>query len=286
MRKIPIFILSFGMVTAAFSQPVDNSSIDHEDDWETESPTESSSPATAPDNHIRGELVPSTHSFSAEESSTQNPHDSQETPPSRSQEQRHIFIGISLALDVFSENYLVGIDAEPGDEFVDHFGFGGGILFGFDIYRWLTFQTGLNFIFHHGSYALDYWDLGYVYTDEFRKVYNFYAGGIEYYYYLLEVPVQFRFAIPSKTDIVRPFASLSTNIRKPIYASMGEEYAGTFSALDWDIMEYLGFGIEFFRHFAIQYQLLLASIRTNNDKVFGIYDAGTKTWRLSLDIQW
>ena len=37
MRKIPIFILSFGMVTAAFSQPVDNSSIDHEDDWETES---------------------------------------------------------------------------------------------------------------------------------------------------------------------------------------------------------------------------------------------------------
>ena len=203
-------------------------------------------------------------------------------------ESTSLFMGISLAMDMFSENHLVGQDAEAGDEFVDHFGFGGGVLFGFDIYRWLTFQTGLNFFFHHGYYKLDYWELD-TWTKSTDHIFR--QRSLEYFYYLLEAPVQFRFAIPLEKDVVRPFASLSTHIRKPIYASVdtdqdGQEYSGAFSALDWDIMEYLGFGVEFYRHFTIHYQLLLASIRTNNDKVFGIYDAGTKTWRLSLDIQW
>ena len=281
MRKIFTFIITLGLISTAFSQTGEipapgHSATDLEDDWEKEIVPDSKpeSEPEQPPNQAKedmqtgpidfGELVE--EEVSIKQEATQE----KETLP--------LFMGISLALDMYSENFIDGAKAKHGGIFADHYGFDIGFLVGFDIYRWLSFQTGLNFIFHHAKYEFpDRWD----------------NSTLELYRYMLEIPAQFRFAIPSNNDIVRPFASISPHIRKPIYAYIYKESINNgldksefYSIIDWDFMEYLGFGAEFYRHFTIQYQLLLLSIRTHSDKVLGVYDAGFNTWRLNLEYSW
>lgn len=270
MRKICFIVLSLGLAASAFAS--ENQTIDPDDDWEAESPApppevpaeEQAEPASdmAPQ---APKTTPIYYGESSDEELTLNPN----------AKPRTYRIGFSLALDMFSENRVRNTSVKQGNTngvaFSDHFGIEGGILFAFDIYPWLDFLTGANFLFHHG----------------------FVHGGLrtEYYKYILEFPAEFRFFLPLEKGGARPFVSLNTQIRKPIHQRFEYDYhdetSGTIELLiDWDFMEYLGIGVEWNKRFFAQYQLLLVSVRTHDGKVFGVYDAGINTWRLSVGCLW
>ena len=173
MRKICFIVLSLGLAASAFAS--ENQTIDPDDDWEAESPApppevpaeEQAEPASdmAPQ---APKTTPIYYGESSDEELTLNPN----------AKPRTYRIGFSLALDMFSENRVRNTSVKQGNTngvaFSDHFGIEGGILFAFDIYPWLDFLTGANFLFHHG----------------------FVHGGLrtEYYKYILEFPAEFRFS--------------------------------------------------------------------------------------------
>ena|GEM_PF-821508 len=228
------------------------------------------------------------------------------------------YIGVSLAMEMFNEkevaNYRVNSIDRPfissGDGLsTDHIGVSLGFLLRWYLYRFGSFQTGLNVLFHHGDYTIDEDDL---------YIYNIGRGDgeIDYYTIMAEIPLQFRFGIPlGKITHVSPFVSISTHIRKPIYAWLNHYYAdwdwtvqdydyysgqyynytqssetsyeywGEASYADWEFVDYLGIGLELYRHVTIQWQILVASIRTNVDEIEA-YHNGIDTWRLNLDVAW
>jgi hypothetical protein len=63
------------------------------------------------------------------------------------------------------------------------------------------------------------------------------------------------------------------------------EYWGESSYADWEFVDYLGIGLELYRYVTIQWQILVASIRTNVDEIEA-YHNGIDTWRLNLDVAW
>lgn len=268
MRNFLTFILSFGF--AVFAQHIDNSAADYANDWGAKTPAE---PVTNTDSSTNETKEPARTSpiyfgESSEEELTLNPN----------AKPRTYRMGFSLALDLFSENHVANMGVEQGDYFCDHYGIDGGIFFSFDIYPQLEFLTGFNFLFHHGHADLDQ-----PYHGD-----SYYYDEIDYFKYILEFPAEFRYFLPLEKWNVRPFASLVTHIRKPIYEyySDDSEFETIDILIDWDFMEYLGIGVELNRRFFVQYQLLLVSLRTNDFKVFGVYDAGINTWRLTLGYMW
>ena len=226
--------------------------------------------------------------------------------------------GVSIAMEMFNEkevaNYRVNSINRSFFTFddglsTDHIGVSLGFLLRWYLYRYGSFQTGLNVLFHHGDYTIDEEDL-------YIPSIGHGNGEIDYYTIMAEIPLQFRFGIPlGKIKDVSPFVSVSTHIRKPIYAWINHYYAdwewtartydyyndqyynysqysntsynywGEASYADWEFVDYLGIGLELYRHVTIQWQILVASIRTNVSEIEA-YDTGIDTWRLNLDVAW
>ncbi len=222
-------------------------------------------------------------------------------------DQRNFYKGITLNFELFQEREIANYEVQRINDFgTDHMGATLGFLLRWYFYRWGSFQTGLNAVYHHADYYLKESDL---YSYQAEKV----DGELEYHSIALEIPLEFRFGFPlGSAKEISPFVSLNTLIRKPLYAwiysdvnwrwqiqmynyytfydeTLHEENSfdcdGAFSAADWDFLEYLGFGIEFYRHVSIQWQILLLSLRTNVDEPFA-YVGGSATWRISMDFAW
>lgn len=175
--------------------------------------------------------------------------------------------GITFAFDSFLENKIAGTTVEA-NEFYHHIGANLGIVMRWQLNHWMSFLTGLSAIYHHGQYEMTCRG----------------GGTINYHNIMAEIPLQLRYAISFNRTRVRPFASISTNIVKPIY--MWDEYDGAYAIQDWEFLEYLGFGVELNRHVAIQWQPLLYSIRTNAPEKWAPYDGGIDSWRMTFEFTW
>ena len=229
-------------------------------------------------------------------------------------EQRNFYKGITLNFELFQEREIANYEVKRINDFgTDHMGATLGFLLRWYFYRWGSFQTGLNAVYHHADYYFNESDL---YSYEADKG----EGELEYHSIALEIPLEFRFGFPlGSAKEISPFVSLNTLIRKPLYAWIPYSYVnwrwqiqmydyygfyneadtyytwkhertslgcdGAFSAADWDFLEYLGFGIEFYRHVSIQWQILLLSLRTNVDEPFA-YVGGIASWRINMDFAW
>lgn len=224
--------------------------------------------------------------------------------------ERTFYMGVSLGFEQFLEYEVANHEVKRITEFgFDHVGASLGFLLRWYFYRWGSFQTGLNAVYHHADYYIRESDLNNYFAN---KAY----GEIDYYSIILEIPLEFRFGFPiGKTKEISPFVGLNTLIRKPLYAWIPYYYAdwswenriygydnsyvdydwyhtdnsfecdGAFSTADWEFLENLGFGIEFYRRFSIQWQVHLISLRTNVDEIFA-YISGPATWRINMDIAW
>src|SRR5690554_171445 len=193
---------------------------------------------------------------------------------------RLFYFGFSLAFEHFLEDYVGDIDVMNSDEVIDQqFGLNLGFLLRWYFYRWGSFQTGLNAIFHYA-----YYDEAYSNTDIL-----FNEATIEYYNLMVEIPLEFRFGFPIGR-VISPYVSISTHIRKPIYAWIMYDYDynddkknGAYTEDDWEFMEYIGLGLEISRHVSLQWQFAIFAARTNVDFATMAYDTNLKTWRINAD---
>ena len=205
------------------------------------------------------------------------------------------YMGFSFAFEEYLEKEVANYDVYPNKQWGINLGF----MIRWYFYNWGSFQTGANVVYHHAEYDFDGYDMEH-YMIEYGE------GGIEYQNLMFEIPLQFRFGFPlNKAGTISPFISASFHVRKPIYMwaeydvewtwsssyydyNIDESYDGFYALPDWEFLTYVGFGIEFFRRFSLQWQFLPVSIVTNTDTITNYYcdDSDGLTWRISMDFAW
>lgn len=207
-------------------------------------------------------------------------------------------MGISIAFESYLEKEFANYAIYPDKQWGVNLGF----FWRWYFYKWGSFQTGANVVYHHAEYDFDGYDM-----EHYMIGYG--EGGIDYQNLMLEIPLQFRFGFPlGKAREVSPFISASFHVRKPIYIwtdydtgwtwsddlywgydyDIDESYDGFYALPDWEFLTYVGVGIEFSRFFSLQWQFLPVSIVTNTDTINNYYcdDSDGLTWRISMDIAW
>ena len=206
------------------------------------------------------------------------------------------YYGISFAFESFLEHEVAGYFVEREKQY----GIDLGFLIRWYLYKWGSFQSGINLVFHFADHTIN---------DNSLDTYNLNGeGSISYQNLMLEIPIQFRFGFPLGNGQVVPFASTSFHVRKPIYAWVDYEadwytrypeygyyshyadnsYSDTYALADWEFLPYIGLGVEFNRRISLQWQVAPVSIVTYTTSVNNYYcdDENGLTWRLNLDYAW
>ena len=214
---------------------------------------------------------------------------------------RMFYFGLSLGFEQFQEVTVANHEVLEADELYDHLGASFGFLLRWYFFRLMSFQVGLNGVYHHGFYDIEESDFRIGWSTYYYK----HDVTIDYHSIMAEIPLTFRLGLPF---VISPYVSLSLHARKPIYAwidydvdvswQLGELYSydsrdreyddssskrGPFNESDWDFLGYLGFGVELTRHFSIQWQMLLFNVITYTDETVN-YKLLTDTWRVGLDV--
>ena len=220
---------------------------------------------------------------------------------SASKENEVFYMGVFLGYEHYYEHEVAGV------HMVDDYQWGVnlGFLLRWYLYRWGSFQTGINVVYHQAEHeAAEGGD----YDMDYRSI-------------MLEIPLQVRLGVPLGKTPISPFVSLNAYIRKPVYAwveySWTREHQGVielgggyyqntaprteylvddsadgfYKSEDWEFLEYVGIGVEFNRFISLQWQFLLLSTVTYSDyRYYGNYFNNTNadeiTWRVILDIAW
>ena len=231
------------------------------------------------------------------------PPNNEQTPPTpeNKPKDRTFYFGISLAFEKFDEYTVADYDVHGGDRDFDNIGANLGFLLRWYLLKSISFQTGLNAIYHHGYSDIENSEL----KAGWGSYYYSHDISIQYHNIMAEIPLTFRFGIPY---VISPYISLSVHVRKPLYAwidydfdydwQFGKDYSyssryydyddygsssGAFTENDWEFLGYLGFGIELTRHLSIQWQMLLINAVTYTNEILN-YKLLADTWRLNLDI--
>lgn len=261
--------------------------------------------ATADSTEIKGSIAEAPQDTTVSDSTKQpklSPNNEQTPPtPENKPKDRTFYFGISLAFEKFDEYTVADYDVHGGDRDFDNIGANLGFLLRWYLLKSISFQTGLNMVYHHGYSDIKDSELevgwgAYHYSHDIS---------IEYHNLMAEIPLTFRFGIPF---VISPYVSLSIHVRKPLYAwidydfdyewQFSEDYnyssrsydyddygsnSGAFTEDDWEFLGYLGFGLELTRHLSIQWQMLLINAVTYTTEILN-YKLLADTWRLNLDI--
>ena len=107
---------------------------------------------------------------------------------------------------------------------------------------------------------------------------------------MAEIPFEFRFGFPIGSVPIKPFASVSIHIRKPIYqwtkidaSFYYDEWGNAAAITDWELVSFIGAGIELSRHFSFEFQWVLGNFYTNDSDFDLAYRLGD-TWRFKIDV--
>lgn len=206
--------------------------------------------------------------------------------PKPAENLRHFYAGLSLQAGQIYEHYLFGKELARNESFEG----GLGAIFRWYMYPYGSFQFGLGAVYQYSDYDI---------LDR--------EAGVSYHNIVGEIPLSFRFGFPvGLGHAIVPFISTSLNVRKPIYAWTYVWYEKSYSwwkegyrhessyedsrdlndfydPEDFEFLNFIGFGVEIFRHVSIEWQLLIMSLRTYDGDNWECYNEGTDTWRLKLD---
>lgn len=187
--------------------------------------------------------------------------------------EKTFYSGISLNIgDVDRQSYF-----EDFDENEDGIIGGIGYLARWYFYSAGSFQLGINALVESVTLA--------------EAEYSYLDFNVDQISLVAEIPIELRFGIPL-SEYFAPFVSFSLNARKYIYGWFKYEMEnswlyndatedGFYESGDIDLLHFLGVGIEFTKHFAIQYQWLISGIGWRSGYEFD-YDEDV-TNRFSLD---
>lgn len=187
--------------------------------------------------------------------------------------EKTFYSGISLNIGSLDrESYF-----EDFDENEDGIIGGIGYLARWYFYSAGSFQLGINALVESVTLA--------------EAEYSYLDFNVDQISLVAEIPVEVRFGIPL-SEYFAPFVSFSLNVRKYIYGWFEYEMEnswlyndatedGFYESGDIDLLHFLGVGIEFTKHFAIQYQWLIGGIGWRSGYDFN-YDEDF-TNRFSMD---
>jgi len=195
---------------------------------------------------------------------------SQNTEPNKS---RSTFFGLALAFEFPESRSFNDIYFYSAPQNYD-FGINAGFLFRSYFNEVVSFNIGLNAIYHIAEYEQE----------------SFY---IQYSTIMAEIPLGFRFGIPLGPLPISPFISTSFHIRKPIYhwidLEVGRYYSwieesgdGAAAIDEWEFVPLLGVGLELSRHFAFEFQWYIGSFSIYDGGFHKTYDYGS-SWRLKFE---
>lgn len=175
---------------------------------------------------------------------------------------RSTYFGLILAYESPTEYFNFSDEEESGTS-------GNGVNFGFFFRKYLhpsiSFNIGLNAVFHRFTYETREWSYHYDgYESESHG-----EGTI-----MAEIPFGFRFGIPLGPLPVSPFISTNFHIRKPIYRN---SYFVDFD--NWEFIHLLGVGLEITRHFSFEFQWYLGNFGTRDHSPY----SNGSSWRLKLE---
>lgn len=198
------------------------------------------------------------------------------------------YTGFALTFGMFTPLNYIGIDGDDDFEFPLEAGF--TWLLRWYFYRASSFQTGLGLFYSYSEYEND--EILYTYATLNELT--------------LEIPISFRIGAPIAKAFA-PFIEFSFNLRKPLYGWVYlevEDYSYStfdwfkyaydlnektddklrqsdfYNGSDWEFVGRIGAGIEFTRHFAIEFQWMLFEGMAGDTRE---YD---NNWRVSTQIAW
>lgn len=182
---------------------------------------------------------------------------------------RIFYKGSEIAFGKFSESEI------PLEGDLDETSFEGRLGY---VFRWYFYDAGavnlgLGFVYHYHRMISD--------EDDVHQEYKYHYGA-------LDIPITLRLGVP-KIPYVRPYVSESFVFQKPLVLAYHEKYEGDgknhnawendmYDFGDWEFTVWLGFGVEFTRHFSVEYQMMLGS-KAMGDAIK--YDDG-ETFRVAL----
>ena len=176
------------------------------------------------------------------------------------------YTGFALTYGMFEPTYYLGAEGSGTNNREGGFTW----LLRWYFYSAGSFQTGLGLFYSYSEYFED-------------------NPEVTLHELTLEFPFTFRIGIPMAKAFA-PYAEFSLNVRKPLYGWADMEVEGYrydelsqsdfYSDEDWEFALWIGCGIEFTRHFAIDFLWLLGE---ENAGIAREYDAA---WRTSLQFAW
>ena len=189
---------------------------------------------------------------------------------------RRFYLGASFHIEQIADSKLLGYETSRNTSIATGLDFLARLYF----YKYGSFQGGLGAVYQYNDY--DWIDKS--------------KGGAYYYNFLLEIPLELRAGFPAG-KIFSPFFSLSVNIRKPLYSQVvwylgGESIqessddgrsSGFYTASDFEVLEFIGFGIEIYRRISVEWQWLVASQSSYADDKGAPYQGGIDTWQIKLE---
>ena len=199
----------------------------------------------------------------------------------RSKKKSSNYLGFTLAYespksyDYYGSNLIdYGSDSE--------FGLNAGFVFRHYLNRFISFNSGINVVYHTGDYGIS----------QRAKEYNFSIASLGFNTIMAEIPLGFRFGIPLGSSPISLFISANFHIRKPIYQWLeldvldywwyDDSYDDVAASSDWEFINLLGFGIELTRHFSLEVQWFAGNFRAYKDGVEQAYENGN-SWHLKME---
>lgn len=202
-----------------------------------------------------------------------NPQKPKNLKENKNEKEKTFYSGISLNIGSLDrESYF-----EDFDEDEDGLIGGIGYLARWYFYSAGSFQLGINALVESVTLA--------------EAEYSYLDFNVDQISLVAEIPIELRFGIPLDKYFA-PFVSFSLNARKYIYGWFEYEMEnswlyndatedGFYKSSDIDLLFFLGIGIEFTKHFAIQYQWLIEGTGWRSDYGFDYDEEYTN--RFSMD---
>lgn len=167
------------------------------------------------------------------------------------------------------------------------FGLDAGFVFRHYFNRFISFNSGINVVYHTGDYGI------FSLNDYYHDIS---IASLEFNTIMAEIPLGFRFGIPLGSSPISLFISANFHIRKPIYQWLELDvldywwYDGSYddvaASSDWEFIHLLGFGIEITRHFSFEVQWFAGNFRVFKDGYWSSVEQGYTngdSWRLKME---
>jgi hypothetical protein len=171
-------------------------------------------------------------------------------------------------------------------EYYSGFGLNAGFIFRHYFNRFISFNFGINAIYHNGEYGIS---VGSYY-------YNYHLTSFEFNTIMAEIPLGLRFGIPLGSSPISLFISTNFHIRKPIYQWLeydlyvidwyNDSYHDVAAYSDWEFIHLFGLGVELTRHFSLEIQWYAGNFRVYKDGYYSSVEEGYRngdSWRIKLE---